>query len=151
MKIRYGGLLNFGFFLAIFIFLFGILTQGSAYSGDSPFNLLKKASSIVESVKNITEGKSNTDATPKNNTQKASASSSSAPASAINVLLKNNSSSTISVGLIDQYGGNYTANIDGGMSQNHTLKLNSKITVNNTSVHTVSSGDEGREIVISGK
>ena len=60
------------------------------------------------------------------------------------------SSSTVQVELIDQYGGNFSASIDGGMSQNHTLKVNSEIKVGGNTVHVVASGDEGKEIVVAG-
>ncbi len=69
---------------------------------------------------------------------------------AVNVMLKNNSSATVEAELIDQYGGNFKASVDGGMSQNHTLKINSEIKVNNTSVHVVVPEDEGKEVVIAG-
>ena len=71
-------------------------------------------------------------------------------AEAVNVMLKNGSSSTVQVELIDQYGGNFSASIDGGMSQNHTLKVNSEIKVGGNTVHVVASGDEGKEIVVAG-
>lgn len=50
-------------------------------------------------------------------------------ADAVNVILKNNSSGSVEVELIDQYGGNFTATIDAGMSTNSTLKVNSEIKV----------------------
>jgi hypothetical protein len=72
-----------------------------------------------------------------------------APA-AINVLLKNDSGSSVDVALVDQYGGNFTATIDAGTSQNQTLLAQSEIKIAETTVHVVSPGDEGQEIVIAG-
>ena len=69
---------------------------------------------------------------------------------AVNVILKNASSAAVEVELIDQYGGNFTANIDAGMSQNHALKANSEIKVGGKKVHVVVPGDEGKEIVVAG-
>ncbi len=69
---------------------------------------------------------------------------------AVNVMLKNNSSATVEAELIDQYGGNFKASVDAGMSQNHTLKVNSEVKVNNTSVHVVVPEDEGKEVIIAG-
>jgi len=69
---------------------------------------------------------------------------------AVNVILKNASSGTVEVELIDQYGGNFKASLDAGMSQNHTLKVNSEIKVGGKSVHVVVSGDEGKEVVVAG-
>lgn len=67
---------------------------------------------------------------------------------AVNVLLKNNADSTVDVELIDQYGGNFTASITGGMSQNQSLRAGSEIKVGGATVHVVAVGDEGSEIVI---
>ncbi|MFZ5799261.1 MAG: hypothetical protein ACYCYR_02035 [Desulfobulbaceae bacterium] len=69
-------------------------------------------------------------------------------ADAVNVLLKNNSSGGIEVELLDQYGGNFTASIDAGMSTNQTLKVNSEIKVGGAAVHVVTTEDEGKEIVV---
>ena len=67
---------------------------------------------------------------------------------AVNVILKNNSSAVVEVELVDQYGGNFTASIDAGMSQNHTLKANSEVKIGGNSVHVVVTGDEGKEVVV---
>ncbi len=69
-------------------------------------------------------------------------------ADAVSVILKNASSSSVDVELIDQYGGNFTATIDAGMSQNHTLKVGSDVMVGGSSVHVVAAGDDGKEIVV---
>jgi len=69
---------------------------------------------------------------------------------AVNVILKNASSATVDVELIDQYGGNFTATIDAGMSQNHSLKVNSAVKVGGNTVHTVTPKDEGKEVVVAG-
>ncbi|MFH2123605.1 MAG: hypothetical protein ABIJ50_09020 [Pseudomonadota bacterium] len=66
----------------------------------------------------------------------------------MNVLLKNNSSAAVDVELIDQYGGNFTATIDGGMSQNQSLQSSSQIKVGGNVIYKVSTNDEGQEIVI---
>jgi hypothetical protein len=66
----------------------------------------------------------------------------------VNVMLKNNSSVTVEVALVDQYGGNFSASVDGGMSQNHALKTDSEIKVGEAVIHVVKSDDEGKEIVI---
>lgn len=68
----------------------------------------------------------------------------------VSVILKNKSSASVTVELIDQYGGNFTATIDAGMSQSHTLKANSEIKVGGNTVHVVAPGDEGKEIVVAG-
>lgn len=67
---------------------------------------------------------------------------------AVDVILQNNSSSSVDVELIDQYGGNFTASIDGGMSQNHTLRIGSDIKVNGSTVHVISADDKGKAIVV---
>lgn len=69
-------------------------------------------------------------------------------ADAVHVILKNDSSSSVDVELIDQYGGNFSASIDGGMASNQTLKVDSDIVVNGSSVHRVASSDESQEIVV---
>ena len=69
---------------------------------------------------------------------------------AVNVILKNSSSASVEVELIDQYGGNFTATIDSGMSQNQTLKVGSEVKVSGSVVHVASAGDEGEEIVVAG-
>ncbi len=70
---------------------------------------------------------------------------------AVNVILKNGSSSTIEVELIDQYGGNFTISIDAGASQNQTLKTNSEIKVKDGAVRVVNADDEGKELDIAGQ
>ena len=67
---------------------------------------------------------------------------------AVNLMLKNNSGSSVDVGLVDQYGGNFTASIDAGTSQNQTLKAQSEIKIGETVVHVVAPADEGAEIVV---
>ncbi|MBU1568085.1 MAG: hypothetical protein KJ630_20980 [Proteobacteria bacterium] len=67
---------------------------------------------------------------------------------AVNVILKNGSSNGVTVELIDQYGGNFTVTVDGGTSQNQSLKMNSKITIGGKAVHVVTAKDEGKEVTI---
>lgn len=67
---------------------------------------------------------------------------------AVNLILKNDSSSSVEVELIDQYGGNFTVSIDGGTSQNQALKVNSEIKVSGNAVHLVVPEDEGMEVLI---
>ncbi len=69
---------------------------------------------------------------------------------AVSVILKNNASASVTVELIDQYGGNFTATIDAGMSQSHTLKANSAIKVDGNTVHVVVPEDAGKEIGVAG-
>jgi hypothetical protein len=69
---------------------------------------------------------------------------------AVNVILKNASSSSVEVELIDQYGGNFKAEIGSGMTQNHTLKVGSPIKVGGNTVHVVSAGDEGKTVTVAG-
>lgn len=69
----------------------------------------------------------------------------------VNLILKNESSSAVEVALIDQYGGNFTATIDAGTSQNQTLKAKSEIKIADKVVHVAMPGDEGKEIVIAGQ
>lgn len=69
---------------------------------------------------------------------------------AVNVILKNGSSSTIEVELIDQYGGNFTISLDSETSQNHALKVNSEIKVKGGATRKVSEDDEGEEIELVG-
>ena len=76
---------------------------------------------------------------------------SDAASNAVNVILKNNSSSAIEVEMIDQYGGNVTISIDAGTSQNHTLKLDSEIKVKDGAVRKVTDKDEGKEVSIAGE
>ena len=68
----------------------------------------------------------------------------------VNLILKNDSGSSVDVALVDQYGGNFTATIDGGTSQNQTLKAQSEIKIAETTIHVVSPSDEGLEIIIAG-
>ena len=70
---------------------------------------------------------------------------------AVNVILKNNSSSAIEVELVDQYGGNFTAIIEPGTSQNQTLKMDSEIKVKDGSTRSVTSDDEGKEVTLAGE
>ena len=69
-------------------------------------------------------------------------------AAPVNLILKNDSGSSVDVALMDQYGGNFTATIDGGTSQNQTLKPQSEIKIGESTIHVVSPNDEGQEIVI---
>ena len=69
-------------------------------------------------------------------------------AAAVNLILKNDSDSSVDVALVDQYGGNFTATIDGGTSQNQTLQPQSEIKIGESVVHVVSPDDEGQEIMI---
>ena len=69
-------------------------------------------------------------------------------AAAVNLILKNDSDASVDVALVDQYGGNFTATIDGGTSQNQTLQPQSEIKIGESVVHVVSPDDEGQEIVI---
>ena len=66
----------------------------------------------------------------------------------VNLILKNDSGSSVDVSLVDQYGGNFTATIDGGTSQNQTLQPQSEIKIGESVVHVVAPADEGQEIVI---
>ena len=68
----------------------------------------------------------------------------------VNVILKNDSGASVDVALVDQYGGNFTATVDAGTSQNQTLQAQSEIQVAETTVHVVSPDDEGQEIIIAG-
>lgn len=70
---------------------------------------------------------------------------------AVNLILKNNSSASVEVELIDQYGGNFKATVDAGASQNQALKVQSEIVVAGSSVHVVVPEDEGMEVVIAGE
>ncbi|MGD9781117.1 MAG: hypothetical protein AB7V14_03085 [Kiritimatiellia bacterium] len=67
---------------------------------------------------------------------------------AVHLMLKNNSGASVDVGLVDQYGGNFTASIDAGTSQNQTLQAQSEIKIGETVVHVVVPADEGAEIVV---
>ena len=69
-------------------------------------------------------------------------------AAAVSLILKNNSAAAVDVGLVDQYGGNFTATVEGGMGQNQTLQAGSEIQVGGAAIHTVSTSDEGAEIVV---
>lgn len=69
----------------------------------------------------------------------------------VNLILKNDSSSSVEVALIDQYGGNFTATIDAGTSQNQTLKVKSEIKIADKVVHVAMPQDEGKEIRIAGQ
>ena len=70
---------------------------------------------------------------------------------AVNVMLKNSSSSTIEVELTDQYGGNYTITLDSGAVQNHTVQINSEVKVKDGETHVVTADDEGKEVIIAGE
>ena len=70
---------------------------------------------------------------------------------AVSLILKNNSSQPVELALIDQYGGNFTATIDAGMSQNQTLQLKSPIKIGEVVVHIVLPEDEGKEVIIAGE
>lgn len=67
---------------------------------------------------------------------------------AVNLMLRNNGGGDVVVDLIDSYGGNFSAEIMAGMSQNHALMEDSEVMLNGESVHHVSLDDEGQEIVI---
>lgn len=71
-------------------------------------------------------------------------------AAAVNLMLKNDSGSSVDVELVDQYGGNFTASVDGGTSQNQTLQSGSEIKIGGSPIHVVAPSDEGTEIVIAG-
>ena len=68
----------------------------------------------------------------------------------VNVILKNDSGSSVDLALVDQYGGNFTATVDASTSQNQTLQAQSEIKIAETTVHVVSPDDEGQEIIIAG-
>ncbi len=72
-------------------------------------------------------------------------------AETVNLILKNDSSAAVDVELVDQFGGNYMATVDPGMSQNQSLKVNSEIRVAGNVVHVVTPEDEGKEIIIAGQ
>ena len=65
-----------------------------------------------------------------------------------NVMLKNDSDARVDVACVDQYGGNFTATVDGSTSQNQTLMVQSEIKIGETVIHVVSPADEGQEILI---
>jgi hypothetical protein len=69
---------------------------------------------------------------------------------AVNLILKNNSSESLELELIDFYGGNYRANISSGTAQNHALMENSEIKLNGNVIHLVVPEDENMEIVVAG-
>jgi hypothetical protein len=69
----------------------------------------------------------------------------------VNLILKNDSSSSVEVALIDQHGGNFTVTIDAGTSQNQTLKVKSEIKIADKVVHIAMPEDEGKEIIIAGQ
>lgn len=71
-------------------------------------------------------------------------------ADAVNVILKNNSSAAIEVELIDQYGGNFTATIEPGTSQNQALKADSDMKVKDGKTRKVTAEDEGKEVTLAG-
>lgn len=135
-------------FICIFILLVGLLPACSSNSG-SGSAYFRKAASIIDSVSGKDE-KKETPAQPSKSTTKQSSKrvSKSEVDEAVNVILKNESSSTVVVELIDQYGGNFTASIDGGMSQNHTVKNGSQVKINGAVVHVIKSGDEGQIVVV---
>ncbi|MFH0783064.1 MAG: hypothetical protein V2B20_14100 [Pseudomonadota bacterium] len=66
----------------------------------------------------------------------------------VNLILKNDSSNSLQVELIDQYGGNFTITLEPGTSQNQALKMNSKVIVGGKSVHVATAKDDGKEVVI---
>lgn len=70
---------------------------------------------------------------------------------AVNIILKNDSSSPVDLALIDQYGGNFTVTVEAGMSQNQTLKAGSEIKIGETVVYVATPADEGKEIIIAGQ
>jgi opacity protein-like surface antigen len=69
----------------------------------------------------------------------------------VNLILKNASSASVEVALIDQYGGNFTVTVDAGTSQNQTLKVKSEIKIAGNVVHVAMPKDEGKEIIIAGQ
>jgi len=69
-------------------------------------------------------------------------------ADAVHLMLKNDSGASVDVGLVDPYGGNFTASIDAGTSQNQTLQAQSETKIGETVVHVVAPADEGAEIVV---
>ena len=79
------------------------------------------------------------------------ATSSLASGDAVNVILKNNSSTAIEVELVDQDGGNFTATIEPGTSQNQTLKADSEMKVKDGTTRLVTVEDEGKEVTIAGE
>ena len=72
-------------------------------------------------------------------------------ADAVNVILKNNSSAAIEVELVDQYGGNFTATIEPGTSQNQTLKADTEMKVKDGNTRKVTAEDEGKEVTLAGE
>ena len=68
----------------------------------------------------------------------------------VNVILKTDSGGGVEVELIDPYGGNFTATVDAGTSQNQALQAGSEIKVGGAAVHVVAAADEGQEILIAG-
>ena len=69
-------------------------------------------------------------------------------AKAVNVILKNDSDSSVDVACIDQYGGNFTATVEGSTSQNQTLMAQSEIKIGENVIHVVTPADEGQELLI---
>ncbi len=67
---------------------------------------------------------------------------------AVHVMLENKSSSSVKVEMTDQYGGMFSAEIDGGMSQNHTLRNGSEVKVGGAAIHIISAGDQHKTIVV---
>jgi cytochrome c biogenesis protein ResB len=68
----------------------------------------------------------------------------------VNIMLKNNSSSSVQVEMLDMYGGNVTVTVQPGTSQNHAVKLNSAVKVGGKTVLQATAKDEGKEVVVGG-
>ncbi len=110
---------------------------------------VKKTADTVKNGPSDTEKRETSTADRPANRRKNEASTTTASSeAAVSVILKNESSSTVTVELIDQYGGNFSATIEPGMSQNHTLKANSQVKVNGSVVHVIVPGDQGKSIVV---
>jgi hypothetical protein len=66
----------------------------------------------------------------------------------VNLLLRNDSSGSVEVEMVDQYGGNVTVTVESGTSQNHTVKLNSAVKVEGNTILRATAKDDGREVVV---
>lgn len=149
-------------FFCIFTMVAGLLMPCPAAFADAS-SFFKKATDLIDTVAGQKTEKNDSGNTSKTSSGKAAektsssstktkaqsgTSSKSTETQAVHVILQNNGSSPVTVELIDQYGGNFSAEIDSGMSQNHTLKNNSSVKVNGASIHVISTQDDGKTVVV---
>lgn len=66
----------------------------------------------------------------------------------VKVTLKNNSSSEVQLEVSESSSSTTSTSLSGGSSREFTLYDGSAIKVNGSSVHTVSSSDEGQEVAV---